>query len=39
MNKNEVMVQIIKRLKKEYPVLKSALNFGSAFELLAATIL
>lgn len=39
MNKKEVMAEIIKRLKKEYPVLKSALNFGSPFELLAATIL
>ena len=39
MDKKEVMAEIIKRLKKEYPVLKSALNFGSPFELLAATIL
>jgi endonuclease-3 len=39
MNKKELMTEIIKRLKKEYPVLKPALNFNSPFELLAATIL
>ena len=39
MDKKEVMSEIIKKLKKEYPVLKSALNFVSPFELLAATIL
>ena len=39
MDKKEVMSEIIKKLKKEYPVLKSALHFDSPFELLAATIL
>jgi endonuclease-3 len=39
MDKKEVMAEIIKKLKKEYPVLKSALNFSSPFESLAATIL
>jgi endonuclease-3 len=39
MNRKELMTEIIKRLKKEYPVLKSALNFNSPFELLGATIL
>ncbi len=39
MDKKEVMAEIIKKLKKEYPVLKSALSFSSPFELLAATIL
>jgi endonuclease III len=39
MDKKELMLDIIKRLKKEYPVLKSALNFGGPFQLLAATIL
>ncbi len=39
MDKKAQMAEIIKRLKKEYPVLKSALNFGNPFELLAATIL
>ena len=39
MDKKEVMAEIIRRLKKEYPVLKSALNFSGPFELLAATIL
>lgn len=33
------MSEIIKRLKKQYPELKTALNFGSPFELLVATIL
>jgi endonuclease-3 len=32
-------LEIIKRLKKEYPEAKTALKFGSPFELLAATIL
>ena len=39
MDKKELMAEIIRRLKKEYPVLKPALNFSSPFELLAATIL
>jgi len=39
MNKKVLMTEIIDRLKKEYRVLKPALNFKSPFELLAATIL
>ena len=39
MNKKELMTEIISRLKKEYPVLKPALNFSGPFQLLAATIL
>lgn len=39
MEKKEVMAEIIRKLKKEYPVLKSALNFSGPFELLVATIL
>lgn len=39
MDKRDAVAAIIKKLKKEYPVLKSALNFNSPFELLAATIL
>ncbi len=39
MDKRIMMAEIIKRLKKEYPVLKSALNFSNPFQLLAATIL
>lgn len=39
MEKKEAVAEIIKRLKKEYPVLKSALNYNSPFELLASTIL
>jgi endonuclease III len=39
MNRKELMTEIINRLKKEYLVLKPALNFKSPFELLAATIL
>ena len=39
MNRKELMTEIISRLKKEYLVLKPALNFKSPFELLAATIL
>jgi endonuclease-3 len=31
--------EIIKRLRKEYPELKTALHFGTPFELLVATIL
>jgi endonuclease III len=38
-DKKALMLQIIKRLKKEFPVLKSALNFNNPFELLVATIL
>jgi len=37
-NKKNIL-EIIKRLKKEYPELKTALNFRSPFELLVATIL
>lgn len=33
------MAEIIKRLKKEFPVLKSALDFSNPFQLLVATIL
>jgi endonuclease III len=32
-------LEIIKRLRKEYPELKTALHFGTPFELLVATIL
>jgi endonuclease-3 len=39
MNNKEKMVEIIKRLKKEYPEPKTALSFKSPFELLVATIL
>ena len=39
MEKKAEVAEIIKRLKKEYPVLKSALNFNNPFELLTATIL
>ncbi|HTZ17288.1 MAG TPA: endonuclease III [Dissulfurispiraceae bacterium] len=39
MDNKKLMAEIIKRLKKEYPVLKSALDFSSPFELLTATIL
>lgn len=39
MEKKELVIEIIKRLKKEYPVIKTALNFSTPFELLAATIL
>jgi len=39
MDNKKKMLLIIKRLRKEYPVLKSALNFRSPFELLVATIL
>lgn len=37
-NKKNVM-EIVRRLKKEYPELKTALNFRSPVELLVATIL
>jgi endonuclease-3 len=39
MNTQESIKEIIKRLKKEYPELKTALRFKSPFELLVATIL
>jgi endonuclease III len=39
MDKKALMAHIIKRLKKEFPVLKSALDFNNPFELLVATIL
>jgi endonuclease III len=39
MDKPALMKEIIKRLKKEFPVLKSALDFNNPFELLVATIL
>jgi endonuclease-3 len=39
MNIKEKTLEIIKRLKKEYPELKTALYFRSPFELLVATIL
>jgi endonuclease-3 len=39
MDKRKRMDMIIKRLRKEYPVLRSALNFRDPFELLVATIL
>jgi len=39
MDKKELMTQIIKRLRKEFPVLKSALDFNNPFELLVATVL
>lgn len=39
MNSKEKILEIIKRLKKEYPRAKTALNFKSPFELLVATIL
>jgi endonuclease III len=39
MDNKALILQIIKRLKKEFPVLKSALNFNNPFELLVATIL
>jgi endonuclease-3 len=39
MDNSRKMALIIKRLRKEYPVLKSALNFRNPFELLVATIL
>ncbi len=39
MDKKEMVVEVIKRLKKEFPVIKTALDFNTPFELLAATIL
>lgn len=39
MESREQMSVIIKRLRKEYPALKCALNFMNPFELLVATIL
>jgi len=39
MDNRKKMSVIIKRLRKEYPVLKSALNYRNPFELLVATIL
>ena len=35
----EKVLEIIKRLKKHYPELRTALNFSNPFELLVATIL
>ena len=39
MNLKEKTLEVIKRLKKEYPEVKTALHFATPFELLAATIL
>jgi endonuclease III len=39
MNTKEKIIDIIKRLKKEYPEPKTALHFRSPFDLLVATIL
>jgi endonuclease-3 len=39
MNTKEKILEILKRLKKEYPEPKTALNFSSPFELLVATVL
>ncbi len=39
MNLKEKTLEIINRLKKEYPHPKTALNFKSPFELLVATVL
>jgi endonuclease-3 len=39
MDRKILMSEIIKRLKKEFPVLKSALNYEGPFELLVSTIL
>ncbi len=39
MNLKEQIMEILKRLKKEYPTPKTALSFGNPFELLIATIL
>ena len=38
-NDKEKALKILSLLKKEYPEVKSALNFTNAFELLIATIL
>lgn len=39
MDKKKLVREIIKRLKKEYPNARVALNFSNPFELLVATIL
>jgi endonuclease-3 len=39
MNLQEKTLEILKRLKKEYPYPKTALDFKSPFELLVATVL
>jgi len=39
MDIREKVLEIIKRLKKQYPELRTALNFSNPFELLVATIL
>ncbi len=39
MDLKKTILEIIKRLKKEYPEPKTALNFNNPFELLVATIL
>jgi len=39
MNIKEKTIEVIRRLRKEYPEPKTALQFGTPFELLAATIL
>lgn len=39
MNTKDVIREILRRLKKEYPEPKTALHFGSALDLLVATIL
>jgi len=39
MTGKEKISQVLKRLKKEYPDVKTALNFSDPFQLLAATIL
>jgi endonuclease-3 len=39
MNNKEKIVEILKRLKKEYPDPETALNFSDPFQLLVATVL
>jgi endonuclease-3 len=39
MNLKEKTTEILKRLKKEYPETKTALNFSEPFQLLVATVL
>jgi len=39
MNKKEKVLEIIRRLEKRYPDVKTALNFKTALDLLVATIL
>lgn len=39
MNNKEKIIEIIRRLKKQYPEAKTALRFNNPFELLVATIL